>query len=72
MVVDNSPPSEEGADRQPRLPACPLCGNGEFEQQASRQDSMWGFTSHQMLLLICTRCRYVLHFYEGNSIFDFD
>jgi len=33
---------------------------------------MWGFTSHVMLLLICTRCRFVLHFYEGNSIFDFD
>ncbi len=72
MVIDNSPPAEDGSGQDPRLPACPLCGGQEFEQQASRQDSMWGWTSHKMRLLICTRCRYVLHFYEGNSIFDFD
>ena len=72
MVVDNSPPPEEGGVQEPRLPACPLCGNREFERQVSRQDSMWGLTSHTMRLLICTRCRYVLHFYEGNSLFDFD
>ena len=43
----------------------------EFERQESRQDSIWGFTSHKVLLLICARCRFVMHFYEGNSIFDF-
>ena len=69
MVIDNAPPEEPV---QPERPACPMCGGREFEQHESRQDSMWGFTSHVMLLLICTRCRFVLHFYEGNSIFDFD
>ena len=70
MVVDNSPqPEPVGAS--PPL-ACPICGHTEFERQESRQDSMWGWTSHKMRLLICTRCRFVLHFYEGNSIFDFD
>ena len=52
--------------------ACPLCGCTEFQREASRQDSQWGFTSHQMTLLICRQCRYVLHFYDGNSIFDID
>ncbi|GGC03970.1 hypothetical protein [Cellulomonas carbonis] len=58
-------------DAQPEL-ACPLCGYQGFTRQHSRQDSMWGFTSHRMTLLICDRCRYVLHFYDGNSIFDID
>jgi hypothetical protein len=70
VVVDNTPGA--GPAPEPSVPVCPLCGNGEYERQESRQDSMWGFTSHKMLLLICTRCRFVLHFYEGNSIFDFD
>lgn len=70
VVIDNSPPADE--PEAPRTPACPMCGGTSFERQESRQDSMWGWTSHKMLLLICNRCRYVLHFYEGNSIFDFD
>ncbi len=70
MVLDNIPPAAE--PEPPPEPACPVCGGMDFERQESRQDSMWGFTSHQMLLLICNRCRFVLHFYEGNSIFDFD
>ena len=70
MVIDNSPPDESTAPRPPLT--CPICRGTEFERQESRQDSMWGFTSHKMRLLICTRCRLVLHFYEGNSIFDFD
>lgn len=58
-------------DEQPRL-RCPLCGNEQFDRQEARSDSRWGFTSHRMTLLICTNCSYVLHFYGGNSIFDFD
>ena len=71
MVIDNSLPEESAAAPDPAL-VCPICGGTEFERQESRQDSTWGFTSHKMRLLICTRCRLVLHFYEGNSIFDFD
>ncbi|WP_396902037.1 hypothetical protein [Mycolicibacterium sp.] len=52
--------------------ACPLCRNQQFQREESRQDSRWGFTTHRMTLLVCTRCRYVLHFYDSNSIFDFD
>ena len=51
---------------------CPLCGGRSFEQQESRQDSRWGFTSHVMLLMICSTCNHVLHFWGGNSLFDFD
>jgi len=35
-------------------------------------DSEWGLTAHRVTLLICERCQYVLSFYEGNTIFDFD
>jgi uncharacterized protein len=52
--------------------ACPLCGGRSFQQEESRQDSRWGFTSHRMTLLICDQCRYVLHFYDKHSIFDFE
>ena len=52
--------------------ACPLCENTSFQQEESRQDSRWGWTTHRMTLLICQRCRYVLHFYDANSIWDFD
>ena len=51
---------------------CPLCGGTRFQQEESRQDSPWGFSSHRMTLLICERCRYVLHFYDEQSIFNFD
>jgi hypothetical protein len=70
VVIDNSPPVPE--PNPPAQPACPVCGGMELDRQESRQDSMWGFTSHKMTLLICARCRFVMHFYEGNSIFDFD
>ena len=70
MVIDNSPAVPE--PEPPAQPACPVCGGMEFDRHESRQDSMWGFTSHKMTLLICARCRFVMHFYEGNSIFDFD
>jgi len=51
---------------------CPLCHGTEFQKEESRQDSRWGFTSHRMTLMICARCRYVLHFYDKHSIFDLD
>lgn len=51
---------------------CPLCAGEQFQREESRQESRWGFTSHRMTLLICRRCRYVLHFYDEHSIFDLD
>ena len=51
---------------------CPLCAGQQFSREQSRQQSRWGFTSHRMTLLICQRCRYVLHFYDRHSIFDLD
>lgn len=50
--------------------ACPLCGGTDFQEEESRQDSRWGFTSHVFRLLICRQCKYVLHFYETHSFFD--
>jgi len=52
--------------------ACPLCRGTSFQREESRQESRWGFTSHRMTLLVCDRCRYVLHFYDAHSIFDVD
>ena len=57
---------------QPPTMRCPLCGGEQFQREESRQDSRWGFTSHRMTLMICTRCRHVLHFYDKHSIFDVD
>lgn len=57
--------------RGPQL-SCPLCENTTFQQELARSDSRWGFTSHRMTLMICQRCRYVLHFYDKHTIFDFD
>lgn len=53
-------------------PACPLCGNTSFERAEERTDGRWGFTTHVKTLLICLQCRFVLTFYDTNSIFDFD
>ncbi len=53
-------------------PRCPICGGEEFDREEGRLDGFWGVTSHVMILLVCRRCRYVLHFYDSNSIFDFD
>ncbi len=50
--------------------ACPLCGGTSFQQEEGRLDSKWGLTSHKMTLLVCDNCRYILHFYDRNSIFD--
>jgi len=54
------------------LPNCPLCGNDEYDREEERTDTRWGFSTHIKTLLICTRCRYVLTFYDKNSIWDFD
>ena len=56
----------------PKLPTCPLCANTTFRQEEGKLDSAWGLTAHRVKLLICDRCQYVLPFYEGNTIFDFD
>jgi uncharacterized protein len=54
------------------LPMCPICGNNTFRQERGKIDSEWGITAHRVTLLICQRCSYVLAFYDGNTIFDFD
>ena len=56
----------------PARPRCPLCGNDSFRKEAGKIDSQWGLTAHRVSLYICERCSYVLTFYEGNTIFDFD
>ena len=54
------------------LPRCPLCGNETFRREEGKFDSAWGLTAHRVRMLICERCAYVLAFYEGNTIWDFD
>ena len=61
--------SDTGERRQAR---CPMCGNETFQQERGKIDSAWGMTAHRVVILICDRCAYVLQFYEGNTIFDFD
>jgi len=51
---------------------CPLCACTEFQQEAGRLESKWGMTKHRVILMICQRCRYILHFYDRRSIFGFD
>ncbi len=54
------------------LPMRPICGHDTFQQERGKIDSQWGMTAHQVTLLICQKCSYVLTFYDGNTIFDFD
>jgi uncharacterized protein len=65
-------PATESAGSPGTHPRCPICGGVEFDREEGRLDSLWGMTSHVMILLVCVRCRFVLHFYDSNSIFDFD
>lgn len=57
---------------QSRKPTCPLCGCQRFQREEGKLDSKWGFTAHRVILLICTQCSYILQFYQGNTIWDFD
>lgn len=51
---------------------CPVCGGTSFQQEQSRSDSRWGFTSHRMTLMVCRQCTFVMHFYDRHSFFDVD
>ena len=62
----------QDAPEQQRLPKCPLCGGQEFQKEEGRLDSKWGVTSHKLILLVCQQCRFVMHFYDKRSIWDFD
>ena len=59
-------------EQLPKHPICPLCQGVDFDVAEERTDSRFGFTTHVKTLLICHRCRFVLSFYDTNSIFDFD
>ena len=63
---------DEAISNGTKMPACPLCKGRSFQREEGRLDSMWGFSSHVMTLLICEKCQFVLQFYDGNSIWDFD
>jgi len=62
-----NPPQSQG-----QLPTCPLCGNQSFRREQGRLDSRWGFTTHKLTLLICNRCQFVMQFYDGHSVWDFE
>jgi hypothetical protein len=56
----------------PTSPRCPICSHDQFRRERGKIDSAWGITAHKVDILVCLRCGYVLLFYEGNTIFDFD
>jgi len=49
--------------------ACMVCGGREFDEQTSREDSQWGYSSFRMRLMICQRCGFVMQFSLGRSLF---
>ena len=51
--------------------SCPLCENTTFQREESGRTAA-GPHSHRMTLMVCRRCRYVLHFYDEHSVFDLD
>lgn len=53
-------------------PHCPICGHDDFRREAGKIDSEWGLTAHKVDMFVCLNCSYVLLFYQGNTIFDFD
>jgi len=53
-------------------PRCPICGHEDYRREAGKVDSEWGITAHRVDMLVCLTCGYVLLFYQGNTIFDFD
>ena len=53
-------------------PRCPICGHDDYRREAGKLDSEWGITAHRIDMLVCLTCGYVLLFYQGNTIFDFD
>lgn len=54
------------------LPMCPICGNTTFRRERGKIDSESDVTAHRVTMLICERCSFVLQFYDGTTIFDFD
>ncbi len=64
--------TEEQVVGDRNLPMCPICGNNTFTKERGKIDSEWGVTAHRVTMLVCERCSFVLQFYDGNTIFDFD
>jgi hypothetical protein len=63
---------ERAEERSKPVLRCLLCAGTEFDTQKGRLDSRWGVTSHKVVLKICRRCGFVMHFDAGRGIFDFD
>jgi hypothetical protein len=64
--------TDEDDAEAPNLPACPICDHRQYIRHKGKLDSEWGITAHRVDMLVCENCGYVLLFYEGNTIFDFD
>ncbi|MEO7663808.1 MAG: hypothetical protein ABIV26_01675 [Candidatus Limnocylindrales bacterium] len=62
-------PAPAAAGNRPR---CPMCGQDQYRRETGKLDSEWGVTAHRVDMLVCLNCSYVLLFYQGNTIFDFD
>jgi hypothetical protein len=53
-------------------PRCPICGRDDYRRESGKLDSEWGITAHRVDMQVRLTCGYVLLFYQGNTIFDFD
>ncbi|NJD76378.1 MAG: hypothetical protein FIB08_04685 [Candidatus Methanoperedens sp.] len=51
---------------------CPLCKGTQFKKEEGKIDSKWGFSAHRVDLVICEQCGFVMTFFKGRTIWDFD
>ncbi|MBP7832416.1 MAG: hypothetical protein KA035_01460 [Candidatus Levybacteria bacterium] len=51
---------------------CPLCKGTKFQREEGKIDGRWGVTAHNIEILICDNCKYIIQFFHGNTIWDMD
>jgi hypothetical protein len=62
----------QSAPRYERLPNIIVAEVADQVVGPGRVRSQRTLTTHRMILRIGVRCRYVLHFYDRHSVFNFD
>ena len=52
--------------------ACPLCGGHELTITGGQLRGSYGLEAHVQRSMVCERCRYVLYFAPGDSVYRLD
>lgn len=52
--------------------ACPLCGGTELTITGGNLRGAYGLEAHVQRAMVCERCRYVLFFAPGDSVYRLD